>query len=184
MNMDIALRTILYLFFLWIVVYYLWPDYRNDAFRNHVFSIRDRMFLYAAQGNITFDHPAYAILRNRMNTLLRHGHEFTLTRVALIVATHDIEKNEAILKWHAAVAELPVATQEKMKEFNTCVAIAVAQHILYCSFFRYMVLRPLSFLVPSPRNVIKSPKVVSSVEQLESQTIEREARLVSHPVTA
>ena len=32
--------------------------------------------------------------------------------------------------------ELPKQTQDKMKEFNVCVAIAVLQHVVFCSFFR------------------------------------------------
>jgi len=47
------------LFGLWIVVNYLWRDFRNDAFREDIFSVRDEMFLYAAQNNISFDDPAY-----------------------------------------------------------------------------------------------------------------------------
>jgi hypothetical protein len=181
MNPDIALWSTLALFALWIAVYYLWRDYRNDSFREHVFSIRDRMFLYAAQGNISFDNPAYKILRDRMNGLLRHGHEFTLSRMALILAAHPMEKPDVLLRWEAAVGELPQATQVKMKEFNVCVAVAVLQHVVYCSFFRYMTLRPLMFLFHLRklrlREIVESPKLASGVERLENESLERDARL-------
>lgn len=173
MNPDIALRSVLALFALWIAVYYLWRDFRNDTFREDIFSVRDDMFLYAAQGNISFDHQAYTILRNRMNGLLRHGHEFTLTRMALVLATHTIVKPEALIRWEAAVEELPKETQDKMKEFNVCVAIFVLQHVVFYSFFRYMALRPLMFLI-QVRKVVESPKVASGVERLESETLERD----------
>jgi hypothetical protein len=176
MNPDTALCSILALFALWIAVYYLWPDFRNDTFREDIFSVRDEMFLYAAQGNISFEHPAYSILRDRMNGLLRHGHELTLSRMILIVATHPMQKPHAISRWEAAVAELPERTQVKMKEFNLCVVIYVLQHVVFYSFFRYMTLRPLMFFV-SLRKVVESPKVASGVESLENESLERDARL-------
>ena len=183
MNTDIALSSVLALFGLWIAVYYLWQDYRNDTFREDIFSVRDRMFLWAAQGNIRLDHPAYTILRDRMNALLRHAPEFTLTRMALILATHPMVKPETLVRWEAAVGELPKETREAMNEFNACVAIFVLQHVVFCSFFRYMVLRPLMFFV-KVRQVAKSPKVVSGVERLESETVEKDARLQARAATA
>lgn len=178
MNFDIAIRSVLALFFLWIVVNYLWPDFRCDAFREDIFSVRDEMFLYAVQGNISFDHPAYTTLRNRMNTILRHAHEFTLTRLVLVLLTRDNQKNEEIVRWEKAVNDLPADTQAKMKDFNLRFAIFVLQHLFYYSFFRYMIFRPLMLFVNvRVREVIASPKVASGVEQLESKTLDEEDRL-------
>lgn len=177
MNADIALRSVLGLLALWFVVYYLWRDFRNDSFREDIFSIRDQMFLYAAQGNIGFDHPAYMSLRNRMNVLLRHGHELTLTRMALILATHDDMKSDLNAQWEAALQGLPVATQARLREFNVCVAIYVLQHVVFFSFFRYMTVRPLMFLIKI-RKIIESPKVASGVARLEYKTLEQERRVL------
>jgi hypothetical protein len=176
MNPGTILDSVLALFALWIAVYYFWPDFRIDTFREDIFSVRDAMFLYAAQGNISFEHPAYTILRDRMNGLLRHGHELTLSRMVLILATHPMEKPDVISRWEEAVAELPEQTQAKMKEFNLCVVIYVLQHVVFYSFFRYMALRPLMFFV-SLRKIVASPKVASGVESLENESLERDARL-------
>jgi hypothetical protein len=184
MNPDVALGSILALFGLWIAVYYLWRDFRNDAFRDDIFSVRDRMFLYAAKGNISFSDPAYTILRERMNGLLRHGHELTLTRLAAyLVAVRNEAKSKEIIAWEAALEELQPETQERMKEFNVSVLIYVLQHVVFYSFFRYMALRPLMFMV-KVRKVIDSPKVASSVERLESETIAKDAPLVGRTATA
>lgn len=182
---DTAFRSALALLGIWVAVYYFWKDYRNDAFRDHVFSIRDRMFLYAANGNVSFDHPAYTILRNRMNGLLRHGHEFTLTRMVLVIATHPTVKTEVTAKWELALAELPQETQAKLKEFNLCAAVAVLQHMVYCSFFRYLLVRPMTFFFNTEvRGVVQRPKVVQGVEQLECESLEKEKRLLTRAVTA
>jgi hypothetical protein len=183
MTPDIAIRSVLALFALWVVVYYFWRDFRLDVFREDIFSVRDRMFLYAAKGNISFNHPAYTILRNRMNVLLRHGHEFTLTRMVFVLLTHGNTNNEAVLQWEAAVEGLPERTQASMRDFNLSVVIFVLQHLVFFSFFRYMMIRPLMFLVKISW-VIESPKVVSGVEQLESHTQEQEARLLDRAAAA
>lgn len=180
MSLDIALKSIVGLFALWFFVYYLWRDYRIDTFRDHVFSIRDRMFLYAAKGNIGFDHPVYTILRNRMNVLLRYGHAFTLTRMFLVLVSHDKLKTDSVVKWEAMVEELPEEVRHKMREFNLCVAVAVFQHIIYYSFFRYAFVRPfMIFLNPfQVREIVERPRVVLTVEHLESDALEQEARHV------
>lgn len=167
--------SVLGLFGFWIAIYYLWRDFRNDAFRDDLFSIRDEMFLYAAQGNIQFDDPAYVFLRNRMNVLLRHGHELTLSRFALLITTQLVTKTNEFIAWEFAVEQLPEESKTKMKDFSARVAIFVLQHVVFFSFFRYIALRPLAFLVELPK-LIRSPKVADGVERLEAATIEREAR--------
>lgn len=181
MDPGIGLVSVLALFGLWIAVYYLWRDYRNDSFREDIFSIRDAMFLWAAQDNISFGHPAYRILRDRMNTLLRHGHELTLTRMVLILMTHSVEKPEALVRWETALETLPEEIQEKMKEFNVRVTIFVLQHVVLHSFFRHLIIRPFALFV-QPERVVEVPKVASGVERLESETEEKEARLLGRAV--
>jgi hypothetical protein len=188
MNSEmIVLKSALALMCLWVFVYYFWRDYRTDAFREHVFSLRDRLFLYAAEGGIGFDHPAYTILRDRMNIVLQYAHEFTLPRMLLAIFYHVPGKNRELQKWEGAVRAVPSAeTQQKLKEYNTTLAIAILQLIVYRSFFLYLVARPTVGLIQHwvhadyPREVLKkSPEVISRVEQLESEAIEEARR--DHP---
>ena len=178
MNIEILCKSLVALLGVWFAVYYLWRDYRIDAFRDHLFSIRDRLFLFAAEGHISFEHPAYAILRDRMNLMLRHGDEFTLTRLLFILTLKSPPKPETLVRWEAAVEGLPEWTQYKLKEFNFCFLSAVVQHVVYFSFFRYVILRPLMLLVRPLRfrKVVDRPQVTQTVEQLESRTAEREER--------
>ena len=189
MNAEVVLKSVLGLMIFWFFIYYLWRDYRIDSFRDDIFSIRDRMFLYAANGNIRFEHPAYALLRDRMNTVLRYGHAFTMNRMFIALATHKkMPKGEAITRWEQAVEELPNETQRRMKEFNTCFAVSLIQHMVYLSFFRYIVVRPFMFIVnPFQVNkgvwVAERPQVVSSVERLESDAQEQDARRIARTRT-
>jgi hypothetical protein len=61
----------------------LLPMQRLDKLRQQLFSLRDEMFDYAADGNIGFDDPAYVLLRNQMNGFIRFGHQITLFRLVM-----------------------------------------------------------------------------------------------------
>ncbi len=59
------------------ILYRLSKALRIDVFRQDMFILRDEMFLYAANGYIPFDHPAYVVLRTAMNGFIRFGHKIT-----------------------------------------------------------------------------------------------------------
>jgi hypothetical protein len=183
MNPYIVLKSALALLGLWFFICYLWRDFRLDSFREDIFSVRDRMFLYAAQGNIGFDHPAYAILRNRMNILLRYGHVFTLTKLLAVRNPPKELRDENLVQWEAAVERLPEAVQFEIRQFNLSCLIYVLQHVMYYSFFRYLVLRPLVALwnpFDVQRIMRNRPRVVDNVQQLESDAVEQESRQHTH----
>lgn len=73
-----------------IVVFKILPTIRVDSFRQNMFAIRDRMFDFAAEGNIAFDDPAYVLLRRQMNGFIRFGHQLTVFRVLLGAAKADL----------------------------------------------------------------------------------------------
>lgn len=88
--------------FLWtILIFKVIPDARLDWFRQKMFSIRDEMFDYAADGNIAFDHPAYMMLRHQMNGFIRYGHQLTVFRCLMTVATRKIEGDTLNTSWHS-----------------------------------------------------------------------------------
>jgi hypothetical protein len=170
----VIIESALGLFGLWIAVYYLWPDYRNDAYREDIFSVRDEMFLFALDNNIPFDHPAYALLRARMNLLLRHGQELTVNRLLILSTLRKDVRSETFLGWQRAVTELPEGLRQQMAEFNLRINIFVLQHLIYRSFFRYLLFRPIMAAGLSIRAVIAKPHVERTVEKLETATIEEE----------
>lgn len=88
--------------FLWtFLVFKVIPDARLDWFRQKMFTIRDEMFDFAANGNISFDHPAYVLLRQQMNGFIRYGHQLTVFRCLMTVARCKIEGEELNSPWHS-----------------------------------------------------------------------------------
>lgn len=119
-----------------IVVFKLVPDSRLDSFRQNLFAIRDEMFDFAAHGNISFEDPAYRLLRTQMNGLIRYGHQITFFRSILSALIRRISGsaeprpwNEA---WEKAIANVEDgATKAKMEEFhNRAVLLAVKRLLL------------------------------------------------------
>jgi hypothetical protein len=177
MNYYIVLKSVIELAALWYFVFYLWRDYRLDSFREHLFSIRDRMFLYAAEGNIGFDHPAYTNTRARGNSLIRHGHQLTLTRFIVVVRTQPtLDERNAREQWDRMTDDLSTDVKWKMQEFRLCMSVAALQHMVYSSFFRYIVVRPLT-LIKDPFKVSElkeHPRVVLTVDRIENDATEQE----------
>lgn len=188
MNSYVVLKSLGLLVALWFFVYYFWRDYRLDAFRDDVFTLRDEMFLYAAQGNISFQDPAYVLLRSRMNVILRYAHEFNLFNFAAVALTPSLtlrRTNAALIEWEEAVVRLPSPIQDRMREFQIALAVKAFEHMTFASYFLYIlirglllimsVVRKLTGLPPSGSQLIRSQhKLVSTVVSLESKAMEEE----------
>ena len=192
MNQEIVFKSVFGLAALWFFLAYFWRDYRIDALRDELFGLRDQLFMYAAERNIDFDNPAYAILRERMNALIRFAHEFTLTKflIAVLVISRDRDywqrgQHPWLLKWEESVKQLPEPARSVLISFNSSLLFAMLKHMVYRSFFLYLVIRPLAPLVRIFRSeVVTNPQVVSGVERLESDALDQDARRVGKALAA
>lgn len=184
----IALKSAVGLLATWLFVFLLWKDYCLDRFRESVFSLRDELFSYAADGNISFDHPAYTMLRGTMNVSLRYAHEFTLARLFLAIAVESNTRNSEIVAWEAALKSLPPDTQTALTTTRSRFAIAVLEYMTLRSFLLYLLVL-LARLVDRFRTLAKRyilPQIVIGIERLESEALEEDARqnAKKHPIAA
>jgi len=168
-----------------LFVWYFWRDYRLDAFREHVFDIRDRLFLYAAEGHVSFDEPAYRMLRARMNVFIRYAHVFTLPRLIFASATLVEADRSYSAKFSELLRSVPSeAVRKDLEKFNRVVVIAIMKNMFYWSFALYLLLRPIALIFGSSDDDLESWTVakplIPPVEQLEDDAIE-EARRDTKP---
>jgi hypothetical protein len=133
-NFSGALHLLLSFTALWFLVFRLVGEYRLDSLRDRLFAIRERLFDYAADGNITFDHPAYTKLRMRINSLIRFGYRLTFTRFAMGVifitwknAPYD---REILFEWENAVKELPPEVQVELNRISDETLVLVVRHLV------------------------------------------------------
>jgi hypothetical protein len=133
-NFSGALHLLLALTALWFLVFKLVGEYRLDSLRDRLFAIRERLFDYAADGNVSFDHPAYTKLRMRINSLIRFGYRLTFTRFAMGVifitwknAPYD---REILFEWENAVKELPADAQAELNSILDETLVLVVRHLV------------------------------------------------------
>jgi hypothetical protein len=180
----IALKSALGLLFIWVLVFFFWKDYCLDVFRDDVFAIRDELFLYAANGNVGFDHPAYKILRQRMNVALRYAHEFTFTRFVLAITVLSKAPSPDNTAWEEALELLPSDVQKSLIQYLNTFAFTWLRYITLRSFFLYIVVllgRVVGgFKQATTRYIL--PKLVMGVERLESEASDEESRNQNSPI--
>lgn len=95
-----ALQTCVVAILAVTVLFKILPMLRLDCFRQNIFSVRDELFDYAAAGNISFDDPAYILLRRQMNGMIRYGHQLTLFRVLVTWVMREISGENQKFVWH------------------------------------------------------------------------------------
>lgn len=76
---------------IWWLIFVGLRQYRIDAFRQELFSIRDELFDYAASGEeLTFDSKAYGLTRTSLNGMIRFAHQFTFARSIVMVLADKV----------------------------------------------------------------------------------------------
>lgn len=76
----------------WILWSVLWRDLSIDIYRDSLFRVRDELFLMAADGKISFDHPAYGQLRLTINGSLRFAHTLSVLDLVFLVAQFAFDR--------------------------------------------------------------------------------------------
>jgi hypothetical protein len=82
-ELSIVIKSLLTLIVLVFVIFRLWPEQRIDLFRQEMFALRDELFDFAADGKVSFEDPAYKLLRELMNGFIRYAHNLTPYRVLI-----------------------------------------------------------------------------------------------------
>ena len=82
-----------------VVLLKLWRDARLDSFRQELFVLRDELFDYAASGKIAFDDPAYRLLRQMMNGMIRYGHQISFFRFLMTAITVRLIEGDPESVW-------------------------------------------------------------------------------------
>jgi hypothetical protein len=135
-TLSTLLQTTVGLLVLLIIFFWLWPAVRLDAFRQELFAVRDELFDYAASGRISFQHPAYRLLRQSMNGFIRYAHRISVFQITMTLfmwkVTQPGEPEYSWTKrWENALASIEdEEITKQLKEFHTRVAVIVAERIV------------------------------------------------------
>ena len=127
-----SLQLALGVFALWFLYFKCWREYRDDAFRQRLFTLRDDLFDYAQSGKIAFDNPSYMTLRNVMNGLIRFTHRLTFTRFIVLTLTNRSGENP-MTRWAKEVEGLPSDVRAELEKKYREFAKAMAIHLMLWS---------------------------------------------------
>lgn len=133
-SFSAALHLLLALIALWFLVFRLGHEYRLDVLRDRLFAVRERLFDYAAAGNVPFEHFAYTKLRMLLNGLIRFGYRLTFTRFLSGIAFMTWKGQEydkaPLAQWENAVAELPLEVQVELRSIRDEALVLVVRHLV------------------------------------------------------
>src|SRR6266576_646661 len=134
-----VVASVISLLALWVVYCLSYRDYRVDLFRQRLFELRDRVFDFARSGELSFDHPAYGILRSTINGFIRFGHRFGMFQIILFVSSirrrdfQDAGELQFHERWRNATTDLPDSTREKLNQFMLEMQLIVGDQLLFTS---------------------------------------------------
>lgn len=108
--------------------------YLRDSFRQKAFTIRNELFDWAADGNISFNDPAYWRLRLMMNGTIRFTHRLSLGELILPVCLYLARRKEPQLPlysvWIESVLRHPDHVRRDLMKFHERFCEEMARHIL------------------------------------------------------
>jgi hypothetical protein len=110
MNADRLSQIIIFAVFaisLWYGFFFLYKQLVLDYFRQRMFELRDSMFDLAADGIISFDDPAYGLLRKTINGFLRFGHRISFIElfIAIFVMKNDPVYKDKRISFHRKMGQ-------------------------------------------------------------------------------
>ena len=125
---------------LWCLFFWFYREYRMDAFRQHLFVLRDELFDLARAGRIPFRSKAYGVLRSTINGNIQFGHRCGFLEVLcfVVVARKDLSRDsEALIRydamWRQALGELDPDAQKKLESIRTRMHMRVVEQIIFTS---------------------------------------------------
>lgn len=134
------------LFLLLLVFLILRRMYREDRFRQNMFALRDELFDYALSGKISFDHPAYTILRTSMNGMIRFAHRVTLTHMLTAYGLKRAMGTDLLIQNHQRHLEdsfnqvANLETRLRLREIHVRMQALLAEHLVKSSLVVFVAL--------------------------------------------
>src|SRR6266850_2188296 len=182
MTIGAALDMILSLFILWIVIFYCWRYYRIDSLRNELFALRNELFDYAATGMISFGDPAYNMLRNVMNGIIRFPHRVSLFSITMVLVAQRISRNPgyelAQQKWTLAIHRLEEPQRAYIIQINNRLSTILAKNltkhspVLWVALVIHMVASAIQGLVRGTKSEQFEQQIRPAVNLIEAQALE------------
>lgn len=133
------IHTLISVALIWWLFAFLWRDYRIDKCRQNLFAIRDELFDFANEDNISFRHPAYGMLRSTINGSIQYSHRVGLLEFLFFGFIGRTKNSEELTgrftaKWRDALSDLDEPTRKQMLQFRHRVHLVIVEQVVFTSF--------------------------------------------------
>jgi len=115
---------------IWFLWYYFLKPQRVDSFREELFALRERLFDLAADGVVSFDHPAYAQLRLLINGMIRFAHRITFPMMVVAATQGRYAPRSEYEDWQASVQKLPEESRKRLLTIHVGVFRATMRQVI------------------------------------------------------
>jgi len=133
-NVMISLVSLLVLWAFYSIAY---ADYRRDVYRQKLFGLRNELFDLAADGELSFETPAYRTLRTTLNGFIRFAHQLRFGTLGTFIVLEERSKSQNAqrfaTRWAEETAQLPPETAEKVNTIFVKVHRAAFEQLVLTS---------------------------------------------------
>jgi hypothetical protein len=174
---------------LWVLFFWLYRDYRLDAFRQDLFALRDELFNIAAEGQLTFSSRAYGMLRSSLNGNIQFGHKWGFLDVLsfFLFTRRQAHLNHAAecyrVQWEDAIGTLDSNTRAAVESIRTRMHLRIAQQIVSTSAVLMVTLITLvcwvllclvrNVIVRFMVNLLSGPRIGRYIDLFDSASVLR-----------
>ena len=158
-------------FGIWYLCFWRFRELRIERFRGEIFAIRDEMFIAAAEGKISFDHPAYTKLRVMLNGYIRFSHRLSLLYVVIQMMCGPTLKAsqgfEEVLKESAA--GLTPEMKKTMEDYYTRAQVQLIYFLLMSSLTKAILFVPVILIFFAYKFNRHSSKATNRAKEREDE---------------
>jgi len=131
---------------LWIFFHWPYANYRRDLLQSRLFTLRQELFDYARHGDISFQHPAYGVLRTTINGFIKVGPQLNLIGIGFllcILRSEDFDHREGYTeRLDRLSADLPGDVSDKLRLIRFRLNFYILSHVVFTSLLTALVFLP------------------------------------------
>jgi hypothetical protein len=136
---------------LWLLYFVWFKEYMGDCTRQKLFEVRDELFDYAADGNISFDDEAYLTARTTINGVIRFAHNASLTQLIMMLLCrdkhHEKYEREFSAQFSKAIEKLNVSQAKAIHSAIFKTHTLLFNHFVNTSPLLFVMVKPLLILI-------------------------------------
>ena len=162
MNLAIWLEAFVALVGAWLMLSVLWRDYRVDAFRHRLFSVRGQLTLMVAAGRLDKDELPYQFLRTSINGMIHRADHFNFFTLLLSINCRKPVAHSPAEQWRRSVNKLPEQTRRDLIALHCEVCRAFGIYVISGSIIMISI---TAFLMVKQQLYLKAANLRVAIEE-------------------